>query len=519
MRAVIGLDYGTQAARAVLVDAENGQVLASHSYRYPHGVIDGGLADATDYEQALYELLSHVTPEQYRQAIDGICVDATSLTLVCLTGEGRILSDLPEFARHPHAQIKLWKYHLAQKQAEEALTLAEALKEPFLKRTGGTISCEWTLPKLLEIRDEAPDIYARIDAAMDLCEYLTFRLTGSLTRSMGSMCFKGLWAQDLGFPSEAFLNGLRPGFAREYTHMLRGTVLRPGDRAGFLNPELCRQFGLKESVAVATGTLDGHTALAALGALKPKDAALVVGTSNVLTIQTEQLHEMDGICGIALNGLTPGLYGIDSGQSGTGDMLDWFIRNLSGWDIQQEAAKRGISPHQVLTEQIKCPWENKVTAADWWNGSRNAPCNLSLPGTMSGLSLDTRPKNIYLALLQSIVCGTREIIELCRAHGVSVERLMITGGITGKNPLLMQEYANLLNLPVLVGQVAEGPALGAAIFASVAAGIYDTPLMAYEHMGVHEFVTYEPDAEHREAYEALYQRNHRLREAAIGMGF
>lgn len=510
MKTVIGLDYGTQAARGVLVDAESGQVLASHSFRYPHGNTVEGLACLEDYEQALGELLFAVTPPEYRKTVEGICVDATSLTLVCVDQDGRALSRLPELSDRPHAQVKLWKYHQAEPYAREALSLARKLGEPFLERTGGSISSEWTMPKLLEIRDGDPLCYERMDYALDLCEYLTFRLTGRVVRSMGSMCYKGLWSQELGFPSGGFLNGLRPGFSGEYRRRLRGPVLRPGERAGNLKPELCYRFGLKESVAVATGLLDGHTALAALGAVKPGDAALVVGTSNVLTIQSSALHRVEGICGVALDGQVPGLYGIDAGQSGTGDMLEWFVRLLGG-RVQEEAGQRGISSHQVLTEQIRRPWENPVTAVDWWNGSRNVPCDLGLRGILAGLSLDTGPEEIYLALLQAMACGTREILEACKKQGVVVKRMLAAGGITGKNPLLMQEYANLLNGPVLVGKVEEGPALGSALFAAVAAGIYGTAAEAYGHMGVREFVRYEPDPEHREAYEALYWRNHRLR--------
>lgn len=518
MRAVIGLDYGTQAARAVLVDAGNGEVLRSYTVKYPHSAKESGIADAKDYESVLLDLLDNVTPEQHRKDIAGICVDATSLTLVPVAEDGRVISCLPEFENRHHARIKLWKYHGAQAWAEEALALARAMGERFLGRTGGSISCEWTLPKLLQIRDEDLEVYERIDKAMDLCEFLTFRLTGALIRSVGSMCYKGLWSRELGFPGDGYLNGLRPGFAGEYRHRMRGTVLRPGDRAGFLKPKLCRRFGLNENVTVAAGILDGHTAPAALGALEAGDAALVMGTSNVLAIQAGKLCEIEGICGIAPDGLTAGLYGIDAGQNGTGDILEWYIRTALPASVLRKADSRGISPHQLLAEQIRCPWENTVIAADWWNGSRNAPCDLGLLGIMGGLSLNTRPQDIYLALLQSIACGTREILEQCEKYGVEVKRLLLTGGIAEKNPFLMSEYANLLNRTVQVGQVKEGPALGAAVFAAVAAGIYASPREAYEHMGVKEFVSYEPDREHREAYEALYRKNHALRVWAARQG-
>lgn len=517
MNAVIGLDYGTQAARAVLVDCATGETLARHAVSYAHGVMEGDLASAQDYEDALMELMEAVTPQEYKDSIVGICVDATSLTLVPVTAEGTPLSMLPDLADHPQAQIKLWKRHAAQAQSDEALALAHEMNEKFLGRTGGTISCEWTLPKLLEMRDSAPEVYARMDAALDLCEYLTNRLTGQMTRSVVSLGFKGLWSQDRLFPSEGYLNALRPGFAAEYRHLLRGEAICPSRPAGKLRPELCEKFGLRPDVTVAAGLLDGHTSPAALGGLRKEDAVLVVGTSNVLSVQSEELHDIEGICGIVLDALTPGMYAVDSGQAGTGDMLEWYVKNAVPAQVQAEAEEKGVSVHQVLTSRINRPWENTVVAADWWNGSRNAPCDLSLPGVMMGMTLKTRPEDIYLALLQAIVCGTREILEVCAGYGIKPERMLATGGITGKNPVLMQEYANILHMPVLVGKVEEGPAMGAAILAAVASGVYSTPMEAWEHMGVHDFVTYTPDNEHAEEYEALYRRNHALRQACIAL--
>ena len=517
MKTVIGLDYGTQAARAGRVDAATGEMLCTHTVRYPHGVMEGALASAQDYDDALTELLAAVTPPQYRSSVAGICVDATSLTLVTVAADGRVLAQLPELAGREQAQIKLWKRHAAQPQAEEALALARALGEKFLGRTGGTVSSEWTLPKLLEIRDRDPLVYSRIDLAFDLCEYLTWRLTGRLVRSVGSMSYKGLWAADLGFPSDRFLDGLRPGFAAEYKFFLRGEVLKPGDCAGFLHPELKRRLGFTQEVAVAAGVLDGHTALVSLGSLSGGDAALVLGTSNVLTIQNAWLREIEGICGIAADGLAPGLYGIDAGQACTGDMLEWYMENALPHSVWREAQEKGLSPHKILENRITRPWECCLSAADWWNGSRNAPCDLGLRGAFSGFSLDTRPEDIYLALLQAIVCGTRAIIENCAAYGVHIHRLRAAGGIAGKNPLLMQQYADILGRPVEVGQVAEGPALGSAIYAAVAAGLYPTPLAAYSHIGVRDFITYTPDAAHRTEYEAIWQRNLAVRQSVRAM--
>lgn len=511
MSVVIGLDYGTQSARGVLVEAATGRVLRVAAIRYAQEALPENLASADEYIRVLHRLLKQLTPDEYKDSLAGICVDATSLTLVPVTAGGKAVSQLAEYRDRFHAQIKLWKYHGAQKQAKSALELAQSLGEPFLGRTGGTISGEWMLPKLLEVRDEDPQVYAQIDRAMDLCEFLTFYLTGNPVRSVGSLSYKCAWADDIGFPSAAYLDGLRSGFSEEYRHLLRGKVLRAGDAAGSLRPELCRELGLSGNVTVAAGALDGHTAPAALGALQAGDAALVIGTSNVLAIQTQRLHEIEGICGIAKDGLTAGLYGIDSGQSGTGDMLDWFTKTAAAPCAAKQAQQEGIPLHEVLARAVDRPWENKITALDWWNGSRNMPCDLDLRGMLCGMSLDTKPHEIYLALLQAIVCGTREIIDACRQSGIAVNRVLASGGAAVKNPLLMQEYANILKTPVYVGEMEEGPALGAAVLAAVAAGIYPTAADAHRHMGVQSFVCYRPDRAHETEYENLFQRNHALR--------
>ncbi|MBE6883666.1 MAG: ribulokinase [Ruminococcaceae bacterium] len=514
MKTVIGIDFGTQSARAVLADTENGTILASHTVNYLHGVPEDSLIPVSDYDNALTELMEAVTDNAYAESVAAICVDATALTLVPIGKDGRALGWYPEFADRPNAQIKLWKRHTAQKQANEAIALAKQRQEPFLGRTGGSVSSEWTLPKLLETRDEDPEVYAAMDLAMDLCEYLTYLLTGEKTRSIGSMSYKGLWAEDLGFPSDGFLNGLREGFAEEYKHLMRGEVKRTGEAAGTLKKELSRRFGLREDVIVASGTLDGHTALVSLGAMKEGEAALVIGTSNVLAVQTESVRDVEGICGIAQDGFIQGVCSIDSGQNCTGEMLGWFMENMLPAAAAEEAKQKGISSHDLLIQKVKEPWNNRAVAVDMWNGSRNAPCDLELRGMFAGMSLETKPEDVYLALLQAIACGTREIMEWCERDGIRVERLAATGGIALKNPLLMQQYSDILNLPVDVGVVKEGPALGSAMFAAVAAGIYSSPIEAYEHMGNTKFIRYTPDEQHRAEYEEIYRRNHLLREAA-----
>ena len=515
MKSVIGIDYGTQSARAVLLSVETGELLGIHTVKYPCGVMEGGLASAKDYENALDELLCYMAEiAKNKTRIIGIGVDATSLTLVPLDSSGCVLSNLPEFAGQEHAQIKLWKRHTANTQAQEALDLAKKREEKFLQRTGRSVSSEWMLPKLMEMRDQAPEIYYHMDLAFDLCDFLTYRLTGKIKRSIGSMSYKCLWAADLGFPPREYLNSLRTDLGNEYINLLRGDICLPGEPAGVLRPELCIKYGLSSDVVVAAGVLDGHTTLIALGALKAGDAALVVGTSNVLTVQTTKLYPLSDVCGIALDALTPGLCGIDAGQNCTGDMLEWYVKNALPSFYFDQADIRGTTPYKILEERITQPWSNPVSAVDWWNGSRNAPCDLRLQGTISGLTLDSSPEKIYLALIQGMVCGTRDIIEHCRQGEVDVSRVLVGGGAC-KSSLLMHHYAEILNMPIAVGKAEECPARGSAILAAVAARVYPSLQEAYEHMGIKNFTYFQPSLEHAADYQRLYRRNCHLRKATI----
>lgn len=518
MICVMGIDFGTQSARMVIADAHTGAVLASHTVSYAHALDESALVEAADYDLALRQLMEAAGASPYGAKITGVCVDATSLTLVPVDRNGTPLSNLPEFADRPHACVKLWKRHHAQKIAEEATLLAHEMRQPFVEFTADTISSEWTLPKLIETRDADGEVFARMDYALDLCEYLTSSLTGRVVRSVGSMSFKGMWSQEFGLPGEDFLNRLRPGFAAEYAHLMRGEVRLCGQRAGMLTDAWRAVLGAAGEVSVAAGVLDGHTALYAMGALEDGDAALVVGTSNVLTVQTRTRPRATGLCGVALCGVTPGLYAIDSGQACAGEMLGWFVDHMTPPQVREDARKLGLSVHDLLCGMASRPWENRVVALDWWNGSRCVPCDLSLAGSLLGVTTGTRAQDVYLALLQGMVCGTREIMEQAAKNGAPVKRLLVSGGIARKNALLMQQYADITGMDVHVALTDEGPAMGAAIIAAVAAGVHESFAVAHAFMGVKSFRHYAPDAEHRAQYEALYQRNHAAREAIAKLG-
>lgn len=517
MALMIGVDFGTQSARAVLMCAKTGEMLAQAEAHYAHPLTESALVYGEDYDKALHELLTQLCAHPRRAEIAGICVDATSPTIVPLCADGQLLSAHFDSAIHPLSLVKLWKRHTAQAQADRALALAQEMNEPFLAQTGDTVSSEWTLPKLLETCEEDPEAFEKMDLAMDLCDYLTFRLTGNVTRAISSLSFKSQWSQETGFPSDAYLNALHPGFAQRYAHLMRGKVLLPGQEAGELSDAWKEKLGLSQRVHVAGGQQDGFTPPVALGAVEDGSAALVLGTSTVIMLQSGTSCTVDGLCGVVRSGTVPGLYSIEGGQNCTGDMLGWYMANMLPQRCAQEADAAGISAHTLLSGRAMRPWENKLIAIDWWNGSRSAPCDLTLSGLLMGMTLSARPEDIYLSMLQGMAVGTRETIEQCRRNGATFTTIRATGGVAKKNPLLMQQYADILGMPIDVADIEQGGAQGAAILAAVASGEHDTILSACHAMSAKQFTRYTPDMAHRMEYERLYRRAAKSRAAIAAL--
>ena len=506
MKLTIGLDFGTQSARGVLVNAQTGEVLCSAVAEYAHPLPDDCLVDGADYDLALEQLLAQLAAGR---DIAGIAVDATALTLVPVARDGRLLSaHMPDA---PHARVKLWKRHTAQPYADRALELAAAHGEPFLKNTGGAVSSEWTIPKLMETRAEAPDVWAGTDLALDLGDYITWRLTGNITRSAASMCYKSCWTPERGLPGDGFLDSLAPGFASDYRRLMRGEIRFPGERAGFLTDEWREKLGISCHTAVAAGQPDGNTPPVAMGAVLDGDVSMTIGTSMVMLINTGKSVSMDGLIGAAPGGIAPGLTALECGQNCTGELLGWYVDNMLPAAYAREAEAKGVSPHALLSGLARRPWENRLVACNWWSGSRCAPADLSLAGAISGLTLDTRPEDVYLALVQSLAVSAREMLDMCRKNGAEIKRIFAAGGVARKSPLLMQQLADITGLPISVTASDEASAFGSAVLAAAAAGIHPDIPSACAAMCSGGFASYRPDPAHRADYEKLYARSARIR--------
>jgi len=508
------VDFGTESGRAVVVRVSDGVELASAVCIYPHGVMDTALPSGKplppewalqhpeDYllvfKQAVPEALkkSGVDPSQ----VVGIGIDFTACTILPTLSDGTPLCLLPEFADEPHAYVKLWKHHAAQPQADRINALAAKRGETWLPRYGGKISSEWLLAKSLQIIEEAPEIYAHAERIIEAADWVVWRLCGRETRNTCTAGYKAIY-QDGRYPSREYLAALNPEFA-DLVETRLGRELSPlGGKAGELTEEAAAWTGLKPGIAVAVANVDAHVTVPAAGVVEPGRMVAIMGTSTCHMVMSESLCEVPGMCGVVDGGIIPGLYGYEAGQSGVGDIFAWFVKNV----LSPEYASGDVSVHESLERESarQKPGEHGLLALDWVNGNRSVLVDASLSGMILGLTLATRPPDIYRALIEATAYGTRLIIETFRKHGVAVDEYVAAGGLT-KNRMLMQIYADVLGMPISVIDSEQGPALGSAMHAAVAAGVYPDIRAAAKRMGKVRKNVYAPVAEHQSIYDQLY---------------
>ena len=525
---VVGLDYGTLSARAVLVSVSDGRVIDESVYPYPHGILDtvsGLTSDGTgflsadyalqeidDYIDAMFHTIREVVENAGCQAEDviGIGIDATSSTFLPLLENKEPLCKAQQFCRNPHAYLKLWKHHGAQTQADQITALANERKEPFMMRCGGKVNAEWMLPKLMEIVEKAPDVYEAADNFMEVSDYLVYLLTGEITRCMCHAGYKLLWNEEDGYPSEDFLRALHPQLS-SLKEKLKGRQLQVGECASRLTQEAADRLGLKKGTAVAASLIDAHVAVPSVGIDGPDKALMILGTSCCMLLCSEKLSYIKGISGCVRNAVLPGLYAYEAGQSAVGDLFEWFVQNCVPGSYEKEASDLGISVHMLLSEKAAAlkPGESGLIALDWWNGNRSCLADAKLSGMLLGLTLRTKPEEIYRALLEAAAFGMRAIFEEFEKGGVIARELYACGGIVGKNPFMMQIYADVLGQTIYTASTDQGSAFGASVYAAVAAGIqtggYGSIKEAARAMGEKGETKYEPIPQNVEVYHRLYQ--------------
>ncbi|WP_026925045.1 ribulokinase [Glycomyces arizonensis] len=514
----IGIDFGTLSGRVVVASVADGRELASAEHVYRHGAIEERLPGTDERLPRSWALqspddwrdvLRHAVPEALAAAgvsadrVIGVATDFTACTVLPTTADGTPLSELDELAARPHAWPKLWKHHAAQPQADRINALAAERGETWLSRYGGKISSEWEFAKGLQVLEEDPEVYARADRWIEAADWIVWQLCGEETRNVCTAGYKGIY-QDGKRPSSDYLAALNPGFA-DFCDKLDFPLSALGDRAGGLSAEAAAWTGLNEGTTVAIGNVDAHVTAASAKAVGPGQLVAIMGTSTCHVVNGEQLTEAPGMCGVVRDGITPGLWGYEAGQSGVGDIFAWFTRTAVPGEYVAEAAERGLSVHEYLTDLAagQAVGEHGLVALDWQSGNRSVLVDHDLSGVIVGLTLATRPEEIYRALVEATAFGTRVIVETLVESGVPIDEFVAAGGLL-KNKWLMQTYADVLRRPITVLTSEQGPALGSAIHAAVAAGAYPDIQAASEAMGKVERAAYTPDEARADAYDELY---------------
>jgi L-ribulokinase len=518
-RYVIGIDFGTLSGRALVVRVGDGVELGTAVHEYRHGVIDQtlpvtgaalppdwALQDPEDYLDVLRLAVPAALADAGVDPADviGIGTDFTACTVLPTLRDGTPLCRLPDLAGRPHAYPKLWKHHAAQPHADRINALAHERKEPWIARYGGKISSEWEFAKGLQVLEEDPEIYARTERWIEAADWIIWQLCGAETRNICTAGYKGIF-QDGQWPTREYLAALNPGFADFVVDKIEHPLLPLGARAGSLTAQAAEWTGLPEGIAVAAGNVDAHVTAPAAKAIGPGQMLAVMGTSTCHVMNTEQLAEVPGMCGVVDGGIVDGSWGYEAGQSGVGDIFAWYVEHGVPPAYHDQARERGIDVHTLLTELAaeQPVGGHGLVALDWLNGNRSVLVDHELSGVVVGLTLATRPPEVYRALLESTAFGTRKIIDSFEASGVAVRELVVAGGLL-KNQFLMQMYADVTRRPLSLIGSAQGPALGSAIHAAVAAGAYPDVPAAASAMGRSDRDMYQPDEARATAYDALY---------------
>lgn len=531
MKYALGIDFGTLSARALLVEVETGREVATSVCAYPSGVIDGALPssgeklppdwalqDPADYLNAL----EHVTRDVLKRSgvrpedVVGIGTDFTACTVIPIGSGGLPLCFDGRWRGNPHAWAKLWKHHAAQPEASLINQVAQERNEPFLARYGGKTSSEWFFAKALQILNEAPEVYQAMDRLIEAGDWIVLQMTGVETRNACAAGYKAMWEKATGFPSPAFFRALDPRFEHVVDEKVRCGVSPIGTKAGELTAEMASRLGLQAGTAVAVGNIDAHVAVPATTVAREGVMVMIMGTSTCHMVLSKDPRIVEGMCGYVEDGILPGFFGFEAGQGCVGDHFAWFASNCVPADYHQEALRRGVSVHEVLSAKAAAlrPGQSGLLALDWWNGNRSVLVDADLTGLMLGMTLNTRPEEMYRALIEATAFGTRIIIEAFEKSGVPVEEIVACGGLPDRNPMLMQIYADVTGREFRIAESAQTCALGSAMWGAVAAGEaqggYGRIADAAGKMARVKPESFRPDPENHRTYETLFQEYRKL---------
>jgi len=522
----IGVDYGTLSARALLLDLETGAEVAVSEFVYPHAILqadffapnalerNASLEHPQDYLDALRFTVRDVMTNAGISAKDvcGLGIDFTSCSVMPVSHDGTPLCFLPEFAKEPHAYVKLWNSYTAQEEAELITAKAKERNEAWLKLFSGKVSAEWIFPKLYETLRKAPHVFDKTAHYMEAGDWLIWQLTGNRVASASFAGFKALWNPNTGYPGNEFWASVDPGLDGIIGKQITTDIRYPGQSAGGLSEAGANLTGLEIGTAVSVPLIDAHAPMCSAGAVNAGQLLLTLGTSAGFIVMDHSHRLIDGIFGSIQNGILPGLTAYEASQPSMGNTFAWFVNNCVPAHYTEEAKKRNISIFQLLDEKASLlpPGANGLLALDWWNGNRAPYNDFDLSGMILGLTLNTKPEEIYRAIIESCAYATKSVLDIYRNGGIEIHDIRAGGGIARKNPMLMQIYADVLGIPIHIADSVQPGSKGSAIFAAAASGQFPDINAAADALADLCTTVYTPDEKRHDVYRQLYENYRKL---------
>lgn len=542
---VIGLDYGSDSARAVIVDAITGQELASSVKYYPRWS-EGKYCDPSkdqyrQHPQDYIDAMEFIIKDSLAQAgpgvaenVVGMSFDTTGSTPVFVNEAGVPLSMLPEFAENPNAMFVLWKDHTAVKEAAEINELAREWEIDYTSYEGGVYSSEWVWAKVLHILRKDEKVRKAAFSWIEHCDWMPALITGKekpleVVRSRCAAGHKAMWLESWdGLPSEKFLTTLDPLLAGYRDRLFRQTYTSEV-KVGNLTPEWAKRLGLSTNVAVGVGAFDCHMG-AVGGEVTPNVLARAIGTStcDIMIAPYNQIGDklIAGICGQVDGSVIPGYVGLEAGQSAFGDIYAWFKRVVA-WPVENILAKTNLVDAETRAKLVDETLdriipelaaqaakisieESTVIAVDWMNGRRTPDASQEVTGSIAGLKLGSDAPRIFRALVEATAFGSKAIVDRFAREGVELKGVIGLGGVAKKSPFVMQTLADVLNMPIKVARTEQTCAFGAAMFAAVVAGVHSKVEDAQKAMGQGFENEYQPNAANAAKYAAIYEKYQKL---------
>ena len=527
IRYVLGIDFGTLSGRALLVNVDTGEEVARADHPYKNAVIEDALPgskkrlkphtalqDPADYIAVLTKAvpkvmrLAKAKPEQ----VLGIGTDFTCCTMLPTLADGTPLCSQKKWRNTPHSWVKLWKHHAAQPEANDINKVGAKRNEEFITAYGGKYSSEWFFSKLLETVREAPKVYDAADRFIEAGDWLVWQLTGVEKRCLSAAGFKAMRVSrarkksEWTYPDRAFFKTLNPKLTDVVAEKMSSEIIGLGSNAGGLIQKMAKKIGLLPGTPVAAANIDAHAAVPASTVTEAGKLVMIMGTSTCHLLAAKREKPVEGVCGIVQDGVIPGLWGYEAGQSGVGDLFAWYVENGIPAELGQAAKRAKLDIYQYLEQQAAKlkPAESGLLALDWWNGNRSVLVDADLSGLLVGQTLATRPHEIYRALLEATAFGTRQIIEAFTSQGVAIDELIACGGLAAKNPLMLQIYSDVTGRPIKVAASDQASALGAAMYGAVAAGVHPNISKAAKKMAKVQKKVYRPSRANKKIYDRLF---------------